>query len=85
MKEPQQLFFFQGAMLKITFNQEDKFSNTQFTLLYDLPNRVDIQNWQKVKILKAPTGLKDIEHSSNICKQFYIEHGFIEIEISSAP
>ena len=57
MKEPQQIIFFQGEYFEITFNQEGKFSNTQLALLYNLPTRSNIQNWQKIKVLKAPTGL----------------------------
>lgn len=85
LREPKKLIFFKGAVFEITFNEEGKFSNTQTALLFDLPSQDDLDNWRKIKVLKAPLGIKDIEFDINKTKEMYLNEKYEEIKIGIAP
>ena len=85
LREPKKLIFFKGAVYEITFNEEGKFSNTQTALLFDLPSQDDLDNWRKIKVLKAPLGIKDIEFDINKTKEMYLNEKYEEIQIGIAP
>ena len=84
-REPKKLIFFKGEIYEITFNEEGKFSNTQTVLLFDLPSQDDLDNWRKIKVLKAPLGMKDVTFDSNKTKDEYLNQQFEEILIGIAP
>ena len=54
-------------------------------LLFDLPSQETIVRNGKVKVLAAPTGLRDIEYDQSTSKDDYIERGFYEVEVGVAP
>ena len=85
MREPETLLFFRGAIYETTYNKEGKFSNTQKALLYDLPSQESITNWQPIKVLISPIGLKNIEFHPTMSKEEYINQGYKEVEVSVAP
>ena len=85
VKEPKTILFFRGAIFEMTFNKEGHFSNTQTAILYDLPNREDLSNWKKIKVLKTPVGLKEIIFDPLLSKASYIERGYVEVEVGLAP
>ena len=85
VKEPKTLLFFKGAIFEMTFNVENKFSNTQKGILFDLPNEDDLANWRKIKILKSPIGLKEVVFDPNLTKEEYLQRGFVEITVGTAP
>ena len=60
MKEPKKLIFFHGDIFEITFNKEGNFSHSLGVFLFDLPSQEDLAMWRKIKILKAPLGLRNI-------------------------
>ena len=85
IKRTKKAYFFKGAIYEITFNEEGKFSNTQTALLFDLPSQDDLDNWRKIKVLKAPLGIKDIEFDMNKTKEMYLNEKYEEIRIGLAP
>lgn len=72
VKEPSTLLFFRGAVFEFTHNLEGVYSQSQMALLYDLPTQDDLDRWKKIKILRAPSGLHDIEFNETLQKEDYI-------------
>ena len=61
VKEPRSLLFFRGAIYLCTYNNiSGLFSQSQMVLLFDLPNQDQLDKWQKIKVLIAPPGTKEI-------------------------
>ena len=85
LKEPQLLLFFKGAIYETTFNNKNKFSNTQMVMMYDIPSTEAVLNWRKVKVLKYPLGEMEVEYDPNLSKQAYLDQGFVEVDIGIAP
>jgi hypothetical protein len=85
LKEPRRLLFFKGAIFECTYNEEDKFSQSQMALLLDLPSASALTNWEKIKILVAPPGLREVDYDPMHSKTHYIENGFKEVKIGVAP
>ena len=54
-------------------------------MIFDLPPQEYFARWHKIKILKAPLGLKNIDFDPNKPKDTYLMQGFIEVEIGVAP
>ena len=81
VKEPRSLLFFKGAIYSCTFNKTGVFSQAQMALMYDLPLQTEIDNWQPIKLLLAPPGMKSIEYDVDKSKQQYINEGFKEISM----
>ena len=54
-------------------------------LLFDLPSQDDLDNWRKIKVLVAPLGIKDIEYDITTLKIWYLDRGFVEVNIGIAP
>ena len=84
MREPRKTIFFRDAIFEITFDKEGKFSNSQEALIFHLPLQEYILGWRKIKILKAPIGIKNIEFDPNTSKYTYLSQGFVEVEIGIA-
>jgi predicted GIY-YIG superfamily endonuclease len=86
-KPAERLCFFKGAIFECTTN--DLKRNTYMTsdpvLLYELPNEEDLLRWKKIKVLKCPPGCKEFIFDMDQEKQVFIDLGFVEIEISTAP
>ena len=53
--------------------------------MFDLPSQDDLDNWRKIKVLKAPLGIKDIEFDMNKTKEMYLNENYEEIRIGLAP
>ena len=85
VKEPKKLLFFRGAIFEMTFNVEGVFSNTQTAILFELPSEEDLSNWKKIKVLKTPLGLREIEFDPLLSKEVYLEKGYVEVEVGTAP
>ena len=85
VKEPRSLLFFRGAIYVCTFNDiSGSFSQSQMALLFELPSQDQLNNWQKVKVLIAPPGTKEIIYHDTMTKQSFIDIGFIECFIGTA-
>ena len=85
VKEPRQLLFFKGAIYECTFNQENKFSQSQKALLFEMPSQDDLNQWKKIKVLLAPPGCKEVLYDPNASKEQYLDEGYIERTIGCAP
>ena len=85
VKEPKSLLFFRGAIYLCTFNDPTgSFSQSQMALLYDLPSQEQLDNWQKIPMLIAPPGTKEIEFDETKLKQAYLDDGFKEQRVGIA-
>ena len=83
-QEPETLLFEKGLIYTCTFN-DNKQSNTQKAILFDLPSQQSLDSFEPFKILLAPPGCKDVIYDSNATKESYLERGFVEISIKCAP
>ena len=84
VKEPSTLLFFKGAIYEFTHNLDEKYSQGQMALLFDLPNQEQINQNRKINVLAAPTGLHDIVYDNNKSKNDYIRMGFYEVKVGLA-
>ena len=57
VKEPQHLLFFKGTVYKCTYNEDMKFSQSQFCLIFNLPSQDDLNHFRKVEVIMAPPGM----------------------------
>ena len=73
------------TIFEITYNLEGQFSNTQTCILFDIPTVDNVQNWQKIKLLKTPPGFCEIVFNLDASKQDFIYKGFIEVLVEIAP
>ena len=53
-------------------------------LLFDLPSQEQLNNWQKIKILIAPPGTREIIYDETMTKQSFINNGFTECRIGTS-
>ena len=85
LKESKTLLFFVGAIYTCTFNHPNgDFSHSQMALLFELPDQEKLDNWQKIKMLVAPPGLKEVIYNANKTKNDYLNDGFKEIKMGVA-
>lgn len=85
LKEPRSLLFFRGAIFTCTFNEKNyTFLQSQMCFIYDIPEQRQLDNWEKIKVLVAPPGMKEIEYDASKSKQFYLDIGFKEVKIGVA-
>ena len=85
VKEPNEILFFRFAEYEFTFNEEGKFSHSQFAILYDLPSDEDLRRFRKIKVLAAPPGIQHVDYDSDTEKQYFLDLGFTEILVGPAP
>ena len=68
-REPNNLLFFVGAVYQFTYNDVGKFAHSQLGLLLDLPLQVDVENFRKIKIMVAPSGLRVVEFDGTVSRE----------------
>ena len=85
LKQPEVILFFKGAIYECTYNHDGKFSNAQLCMLLDLPEQSDLDNFRKISVLIAPPAVQDIEYSNEKTKQQYLNEGWKEEKIGTAP
>eukprot|EP00957_Ditylum_brightwellii_P011163 845578-Ditylum_brightwellii.AAC.1 len=73
------------GVYECTFNDEGNHNHSQMALLYNLPLREDVRNWKKIKVLVAPPEAKNIPLNEELQKQYYLDNGFVETLIGTAP
>ena len=83
-REPEELLFEIGSVYTCTFNDQKK-SNSQKAILFDLPSQEALDEFQPIKILLAPPGCKDVLYEPDEPKSFYLDQGFNEITVGCAP
>ena len=83
-REPNKLLFEKGLVYTITFNDNRK-SNSQKALLFDLPSQQQLDAFEPIKILLAPPGCKDIIYEEGMTKESFLERGFIETRVECSP
>ena len=73
LKEPKRLLFFVGAIFECTFNDANsQFTQSQMALLFELPSKETLDRWEKMKVLVAPPGMKEINFDENLTKEDYL-------------
>jgi predicted GIY-YIG superfamily endonuclease len=86
LKEPRRILFFAGAIFECTYNDsQGKFSQSQMALLIELPTTNALQHWEKIKVLIAPPGMKEIDFNVTYSREVYLERGFREVKVGIAP
>ena len=86
LKEPKRLLFFIGAIFECTFNDTNgQFTQSQMALLLELPSKETLDRWEKIKLLLAPPGMKEIIFDEQLTKEEYLSIGFTEVRIGIAP
>ena len=66
LKETNVLLFYKGAIYTCTFNHSNgSFSHSQMVFLFEIPTQDTLDNWQKIKVLVAPPGMKEIIYDEN--------------------
>ena len=82
VKETRSLLFFCCAIYLCTYNDNSGlFSQSQMVLLFDLLNQNQLDKWQKIKVLIAPPGTKEIFFHEDWSKEDYLNIGFKECSI----
>ena len=54
-------------------------ANPKMALLYDLPQKNELNWWRKIKFLSAPLGIKDIYFNEEDSKESYLAKNFQEV------
>lgn len=87
IKEPQDLLFFRGAIYQCTYNEDEKFNQSQLAFCFDLPHQDDLDYFRTVKVLLFPATLKfeDFMFDANATKDNYTSQGFTEISMGVSP
>ena len=70
-------------MYQFTFNC-DKFSQSEIGLLLDIPTQQEIDNFNKIQILVAPTGTRFFTYNPNKTKESYISDGWKIVHIGTS-
>ena len=83
-REPSLLLFEVGLVYTCTFNDERK-SNSQKAILFDLPDQSDLNLFAPIKVLLAPPGCKDVSYVVGATKEWYLQRKFVETAIECAP
>ena len=83
-REPQRLLFKVGLTYTCTFNDNRK-SNSQKVLLFDLPSEQTLNTFGPIKVLLAPPGCKNVCFDARLSKQYYIDQGYVETSIQCSP
>ena len=52
-------------------------------LLFDLPSQDQLNNWQKIRVLIAPPGTKEIIYKDTMTKESFLQLGFVECFIGT--
>jgi hypothetical protein len=60
VKEVERIHFFEGAVYEMSFNDSDKFSQSQIAVLATMPTHEDIQQLRDDKVMVAPAGCKTV-------------------------
>lgn len=87
LKEPRELLFFRGAVYQCTYNEDEKFNQSQHAFCFDLPSQEDVDMFRPVKVLLFPPTMKyeNFQYRPDLPKQYYLEKGFTEISMTTAP
>lgn len=75
VKEIEELIFFKGGIYACTYNEENKFSQSQIAILMELPSQEHINEMKKFDILITPPGIKNCSYDETKSEQDYINDG----------
>ena len=79
-REPQELLFEVGLVYICTFNDNKK-SNSQKAILYELLAQETLDRFERIKVLLAPPGCKEVIYNENKPKEYYFDKPFKETSI----
>ena len=80
-KEPEELILHSGLVVQMTQNHpKGLYSNTQMGYIMKIPSQESLDNWESIKIMLAPPGVKNLPRC-NPKKKLLIKKGWKEIEI----
>ena len=73
--------FFKGAILQCTYNKDGVSSNAQLSIFCDVPQKIDPDIFQRIKLLAFPPTIKyDASiFDFNLPKDQYLQIGFKEV------
>ena len=73
---------FSWGKYEVTYNKEGECSQSQLALLIEIPSKNDLDLWRKIKVLIAPSGIRDIDYdptnSIEYHKEIDLEEGCID-------
>jgi predicted GIY-YIG superfamily endonuclease len=79
IKEPRELYFYLGGRYQITANDRaGKYSNSQLTMLFEMPTQEQLDKKQPIKMLLAPPGSRYIPSDKDTL-QSLIELGWTHV------
>ena len=78
------MIFEVGLIYTCTFN-DDKKSNSQKAILFDLPSQETLDKFGPIKILLAPPGCKNVSFVEDASKQYYLDRNFKETTVKCSP
>ena len=86
VKEPRAIIFFRGALFEFTYNDQVRgFTQSSLCVLFSLPSRESVDQFQRIKVLAAPPGIKDHTFDQNKTLDEYVEEGWFETYVHTAP
>ena len=63
----------------------EKHCQSKSDILFELPQKEDLNNSSKIKVFAYPPGIKDVEFDTEYPKYYCFEIGFQEINVGVAP
>ena len=83
-REPKTLLFEKGLVYICTFNDNKK-SNSQKAILFDVPTQETLDSFGVIKVLLAPPGCKNTTYVEGATKEYYLSRGFVEASVQCCP
>ena len=73
-------------MFQFTYNHKDNhFTQSQLSLMLDLPLQIDVYYYKKIAIMVAPPGIKVVEFDPNKSRMSYVSDGWVKKYVGEAP
>ena len=73
--------FFKGTIFQCAYNQDGVFSHYKLSIWYDVPQQIDLDSFQRIKLLAFPPTIKYDAYmfDFNLPKDQYLQIGFKEV------
>jgi len=86
VKEPAELYFYPNAVYEITFNRDQRFSQSQLAVLLpeDLPSATDVESFAPVNVMVAPEGTKHTPEG-DLTAENLRQNGWVKCQVGLCP